>query len=279
MKYIYVTEEKVEITSADILASKIILDTLKDFRMFSVILAPYVMDKLDKLKEIAETSEEVSLFISQYSQTLIMLKSEVYRFPPGHPIEGKLYRKHPVSHEHFGSTYIPYETFDEFLLKERESELISLLTDIGATRVKITDNQESLVAGNKSSKANAGIGDYVSAEYEKNKSEETSSSRRSEKVFECEGVKWGRESKVDKNKYNWLAFENDWKDIVKLRETAGCTHAQIALSQSNAFSNESDISAEIKLKILGGEYSKREAESQRESKSWTLTVDFSKPEV
>lgn len=55
------------------------------------------------------------------------------RFPPGHAQEGVLYAQHPAQHE----KYYPCASFHRFVFEHKFAELISILTALGATRIKV----------------------------------------------------------------------------------------------------------------------------------------------
>ncbi|MEO1447806.1 MAG: hypothetical protein AAFV46_16535, partial [Cyanobacteria bacterium J06635_11] len=58
------------------------------------------------------------------------------RFPPGHPVRGQTYRRHPFKSR--WTHYYPVADYFSMLFEERERALLTLLGDLGATKITMT---------------------------------------------------------------------------------------------------------------------------------------------
>lgn len=63
-------------------------------------------------------------------------------FPPGHPMPNKLYRQHPLpDKKHY---YMPNDYYYKILLEEKEVELIKILCDLGANKIEMYEEENTL---------------------------------------------------------------------------------------------------------------------------------------
>lgn len=153
------------------------------------------------------------------------------KFPPGHPIPNKLYREHPLSSKK--QHYIPAESYYPILLDERESELLQILCDLGATKIEIYEEETQDKNANIESKAGiTGVGGLEGKI--SNKEQQANTNRRE---FTYIGKPWKPQLQFDKTKYSWLDYEPTWESIVYGRLVNGQLTATIELT--------TDISHEI----------------------------------
>lgn len=157
-------------------------------------------------------------------------------FPPGHPIPGRFYRVHPLKDKI--NRYIPEEIFDYILYKERESELIKILVDLGATDICIQEISSNALQGiieGKTTLIGAGGGN-IETKGEKEKSNSA------DRIIKLNPKNWSSEN-FKSDEYSWLPYEPDWESIVHARLKGGCISSSIELTSDTSFS----ISAQLGL--------------------------------
>ncbi len=209
-------------------------------------------------------------FITQIPYAAI---PETFDFPPGHPLPGKLYRVHPLKSKN--NKYIPIEVFDSLLYAEREGELIRLLTDLGATQIKIkekTQGQKTIgISASAELIGTSGLENTIGGEI--NKSDESIRS------LSLGGKPWSPEivEKFDQTNYSWLAYEPAWAAIVHSRLYGKCLTASIELANDDSYSISGKLGlAEGLLKNLagleaGGTY------NRSQTKTSLVSVEFAPP--
>ncbi|MEL6382635.1 MAG: hypothetical protein AAFQ89_09195, partial [Cyanobacteria bacterium J06626_18] len=112
--------------------------------------------------------------------------SAACHFPPGHPILGQIYRKHPLSTQQ--NSYYPINAYFPLLFEERKQAFLRLLETLGATQIVI-------------SSVNRGTSlesEYVQSEIIKHNS-------RSQRLI----------SNPDPLQHPWLVYESSWQSVVE----------------------------------------------------------------
>lgn len=122
--------------------------------------------------------------------------------PPGHPVPGQTYRCHPFkSRRNF---YYPVSRYFSMLFEEREQALISLLSELGATKISISAPPgQSICEGGSSAIAEL-----------------------QERVFEYPVRSDSLPQSIDIHQHPWLASEHEWQSVVKERINRGALSAQ-----------------------------------------------------
>lgn len=213
-----------------------------------------IVNILDKLNLSSWTS-----FVDQISYLSIPNNLD---FPPGHPLPGRLYRVHPLKKK--DNRYIPVEVFDSILYKERESELIKLLVDLGATDICVQEISSNKTQGSAEGKANlTGVGGgSVEAK------EESQRFSSADQIIKLKPKNWTPEN-YKSDEYSWLPYEPDWESLVHARIKGGCFSSSVELTSDTSFS----ISAQLGLTEgllenlgslgVGGEFSRVRQEKKR----------------
>ncbi|MCT7977615.1 hypothetical protein [Laspinema olomoucense] len=170
-------------------------------------------------------------------------------FPLGPPIPNKIYYQHPLTDKK--NHYIPAESYYSTLQEEKELELISILCDLGATKIEIyeEENQSKDVTLKAQGKIKS-IGGI-----EGNISKETEKSQSKKGEFTYEGKPWhpNLKDEFDSSKYSWYAQERIWRLIVYGRLTNGQLSANIELTTNLSSEEKIGISlVEGLLKEIGG---------------------------
>ncbi len=120
--------------------------------------------------------------------------------PPGHPAAGETYRCHPFRGRR--NFYYPVSQYFSMLFEEREQALISLLSELGATKIVISTPP----------------GDAIS--------ELGRLPQLYEKVFEYPPSTKPLSESFDVRRHPWLSCEPAWQSVIKERVTRGALSAQ-----------------------------------------------------
>ncbi|MGK7894675.1 MAG: hypothetical protein AB4372_13875 [Xenococcus sp. (in: cyanobacteria)] len=213
---------------------------------------------LTKFLEKIDISDWID-FTEQFSFASI---PEELDFPPGHPLPNHFYRVHPLKKKK--NRYIPVEIFDYLLYKERESELIKILVDLGATDIYIQELSSSTTQGSAEAKASLIGAGGVTGEIG-GKNEESSLADR---LMKLNPKNWTSET-FKSDEYSWLPYEPDWESLVHARIKGGCVSSSVELTSDTSFSISAQLGlTEGLLENLGsldgrGEFSRLRKEKKR----------------
>lgn len=175
--------------------------------------------------------EEITLYQST-SKKLTCACDDIpkgVRFPPGHPLPTGIYREHPFREK----MYFPAESYDRVLFEERESELIKLLVNLGATKIIIEERNAAEDAANSRLGAQATV--LATADYQKSKREKGFDSRSRtidlgpRKNFRASNL---QEVEKDHKAYRWLDWEPSWQSLLYARVFGHCLSSEVELSFS-----------------------------------------------
>ncbi|MCQ9426696.1 hypothetical protein NRB16_24555 [Pseudomonas sp. LJDD11] len=228
-------------------------------------------------EQIDAAQAELAVYVSKHSLTKEHAKQRGYRFQPGHPVVGKAYRRHPLSdlNAESGNLYIPSDSYDSILLEERESELLKLLVELGATKITITKKtattQRNAVHAGIEVQAGPVGGGGISG---------TSSSQRDvnaldTREFSLTGKPWDTSSHLDKERFYWLAYEPSWKAVVFAREQGGCLTASLEIKETTSFSADKSIEMTVKAKLAEVSGNAGVSNSSNDEKVYLVRADFS----
>ena len=209
---------------------------------FGNLLVPLALMMTAKLRSDNEDPSKINVDIKKSLENLAISESELlidtfafnkipegFEFPPGHPLPDKLYRIHPLKDKENKSRYIPSEMFDSLLYEERESELIKLLVDLGATKIVIKEtsnvNAEGEITGGADLQGTGGI--KANSEFNRNHAETES------RTFILQGKK---QLNIEDKNYEWLNYEPSWKALRHARQYGGCLQASIELTTDSSYS-------------------------------------------
>ncbi|MGC1309542.1 MAG: hypothetical protein WA885_20155 [Phormidesmis sp.] len=123
-------------------------------------------------------------------------------FPIGHPILGRTYRRHPFIARR--NHYFPVTDYFSILFKEREQALLSLLGQLGATKITITALPTTAEIDCKASLA----------------------AQLHQKAFEYPQRKGCLPTQLDLQQNPWLAGEPTWQAVVRERLNRRALSAQ-----------------------------------------------------
>lgn len=225
-------------------------------------------------------AEKINLFAQRHSLTIKQAKNRGYNFQPGHPMVGKSYRIHPLA-EYAGankdSLYILSESYDSVLLEERESELIKLLVDLGATKITITkinsknsrNSMQGSIGGNATELGEAKVGAGFSSGLDEHGLDA--------REFTLTGSHWIKGQKVDKSQYYWLPFEASWGALVHSREIGGCLSASLEIKKNTSSSSDKNLEIALKSKLYGVEASAAADEQNDDGSVYKFCVEFAGP--
>lgn len=152
--------------------------------------------------------------------------SETLIFPPGHPMPNKVYRQHPLPDKK--NYYMPNDYYYKILLEEKEAELMKILCDLGANKIEIHEEENSL--NSTIFEAETKVTSVAKTEAAISKDNENSQLNKRE--FSYIGKPWHSNLKdeFESSKYRWLHYEPTWESIVHGRLTNGQLMANIELT-------------------------------------------------
>jgi hypothetical protein len=187
-------------------------------------------NKIEKILEKTDFSEWGS-FVEQIH--LASIPKEL-NFPPGHPLPSRFYLVHPLKKNN--NSYIPVETFESLLYRERESELIKILVDLGATEISIQGLSSSQLQGSINAESSAeylgGVRGEIGGGNDKSKS--------TSKVIKLNPKTYNPQN-FNSNKYIWLSYEPDWESMIHARLKGGCLSYSLELTLDTAFANYAQL--------------------------------------
>ncbi len=232
-------------------------------------------DATSKLR-LEHEAYELQRFLEMHAVTPKLARELGFQFAPGHPRIGGQYRMHPLAEipeSGLKNLYIPEDSFNQILLEERESELLKLLVELGATRITISErvvqaNVSSLEAEVSSSVTTVDSGGTV--KFKEKQTDDQLGSRH----FELVGKPSTSDHRIDETAFTWLMYEPSWKSLVRARQVGQCTRAVVELKQETAFSSESQLSLQLKLAAYGGAVKAAKALSAMTNRSYVFQVDF-----
>lgn len=205
-----------------------------------------------------------------------------FKFPPGHPITGKLYQLHPLADRKEGNeiSYIPENKFEETLIEERQSELVKLLTNLGATKIEIS---EVISTNNKlGSKKSLGLGsDIASISASSEQSQDNKQKTKVVRSFTLIGKPWRNGTNLDTTGLNWYEYEPQWQSIVYAREVGSCIEANIEMTEQLSLISSSDLAVNLKNSFssqVGGELEDNCSNDNRGNKTFLINASFTVPE-
>lgn len=219
----------------------------------------------------------IDAFIRRHGVSVERADQLGYRFPPGHPKTGQIYRLHPLaklSDSGKGGVYIPEEGYDELLLDEREAELIRLLVELGATRIAISEKLDRNANAALSASANAGVKGLGEGKVEGGTKSNSTELNHESREFKLKGKPWQRGEKIDRSNFAWVAFEPSWGAMVTAREVGECTKAALEIREETTFSSEKHLSAALKVKLYGGGASGKTTAAGKTSKTYLIDAEF-----
>ena len=123
-------------------------------------------------------------------------------FPVGHPILGHTYRRHPFKSR--ADHYYPVTEYFSMLFKEREQALLSLLGELGATKITMMPIPAT---------SSLNCQENLAAQLHK-------------RVFKYPKRINSLPASIDINQHPWLAGEPSWQSVVRERLQRGVLSAQ-----------------------------------------------------
>lgn len=203
-----------------------------------------------------------------------------YKFPPGHPQSGVLYKIHPLAKYECtdkDNVYIPESDYSKALLDERESELIRLLIDLGATKISISRNYKEKTRVATSSQVNVDVASLAGGEAKVNYNTSSDNEEQNVRTFILKGKKWLIDEKINTGKYSWLFYEPSWRAVVNAREIGGCMSASIEINEMSVYSKDVSLGLEIKHKAIRASASGSYLAQDDLYESYMVNVDFNEP--
>lgn len=248
---------------------------------FVQLISRYSVASAEEQKQLNEAqaleAARFAAYMRKHSVTPAHAEKAGFRFEPGHPLVGKVYKRHPLAgaatHDKH-NLYIPSERYDQILLAEREAELIKMLVDMGATRIQISKKSAEVARSSIDGSASTDVAGYGggSASYssKNNQSRSTMDSRE----FRLRGKEWHEGDRLAGANYLWLAFEPSWAAVVMAREVGACEVASLEIKETTSFSNDRNIEFQIQAQMLQAGANAQINASAKEETEYFITVEF-----
>ncbi|WP_213938715.1 hypothetical protein [Pseudomonas sp. dw_612] len=202
---------------------------------------------------VQEEARLLAAYVQHHSLSRSQANAEGYCFQPGHPVVGKAYRKHPLTDDSNpvkGNLYIPSDSYDAILLEERESELIKLLVDLGATKISITKKASDKTRSTVTAEASVQVGPMGGGDVSYTGKTERNNDILDTREFSLTGRPWKADSTVKRENFFWLSFEPSWKAVVFAREVGGCLSASLEIKENTSFSTDKNLELSVKAKLV-----------------------------
>lgn len=203
-----------------------------------------------------------------------------YKFPPGHPQSGVLYKIHPLAKYASSdkeNVYIPESDYSKALLDERESELIRLLVDLGATKISIARNSNEKIKFSVSSQVNVDVASLTGGEAKTDYNSSSNNEEKNVRTFILKGKKWLPDDKISTEKYSWLFYEPSWRSVVNAREIGGCMSAAIEINEISIYSKDVTLGLEIKHNAIKASANGSYSDKEDLYASYIVNVEFNDP--
>ncbi len=231
--------------------------------------------------DITITKEQAKIIdgaLNKYSLTVEETKGKKLKFPPGHPIVGLLYRLHPLAKINTDKEclYIPDEYYEQLLMQEREAELLRILINLGATKIKIikTNNKVNSKSIQCETNVDATVSVPFSVDVGINKQSQQEDYEGGGRLFELTGKKWVTGDLLDRKEYSWLPFEPQWGSLILAREIGGCTRAAVEMTSKSVYSADFSARAKLQTNIMSSNTDLKIENADEDVISYKYEVDF-----
>lgn len=205
-------------------------------------------------------------------------------FPMGHPVVGQLYQLHPLADFDPSKSkfYIPEDEFEDYVMEEKQSELIRLLVQLGATKIEITEDNEENNGADKALQVDVSLTPVTKTEENAQANvaslgnelvKKNLNRTQKTKRFLLTGTK--KQFDLDNTKsLKWYPFESQWQSIVFARTIGGCQSATIDLKQTLSLTSKSKVAASLRSSLLGVGGSQHKNGNSDSQKTYSINVDF-----
>lgn len=225
-----------------------------------------------------ESFNKLKFFMDKHSLSKQQAMSSGFKFPPGHPQIGETYRLHPLAeypHSSKQNLYIPEHIFDDVLFEERESELLTLLVHLGATKVEIAKYVENLFEDAQSGSIDGGVKAVGNVSFSEESNSGRCSNEKNVRIFSLKGKPWEYGNKLERKDYAWLNFEPSWNALITAREVGGCTNATLEIKEASKYAANKEASMQLKAKIYSANGTLKFMKKDFRETSYIVKVSFS----
>jgi hypothetical protein len=245
-----------------------------------VVARIFTKDKEHLPKELdSQEQEALGAFMRRHAYSIQMAKDASFKFPPGHPQVGQVYKQHPLADVPAAGKadiYIPSDKYDELLLQEREAELLKLLVHLGATRVVISKKHSASSSQKIDGSISGGSKNIGEAKIGASSEATTGIVDLDTREFELDGREWKEGDKLDVTQFAWVHFEPSWNALIDAREIGGCTKAALEVRENTTFSSDRGLAIKVKSKLYGAAVSTNVTNELEEEKAFFVKAEFGK---
>jgi len=268
------------------IAGTMAIGTLSAFTPISLLVGASVaipsIHKLvvseDKTEAVPDESyNELQGFVNKHSLGKQQAIKKGFRFPPGHPQVGETYRLHPLANrnESKENLYIPEHIFEDVLFEERESELLTLLVNLGATSVEISKYVDNLFDDEKLGSLSGGVKEIAEASISAKSFTGSGYNEKNTRAFSLKGKPWSYGDMLNKEGYAWLNFEPSWNALIMAREIGACTSATLEIKETSKYTANKEASLQLKAKIYSANGTLKLMEKDFQETTYIVKVEFS----
>lgn len=240
----------------------------------------YILLKSKDKQLSAEEAKLIETEVSNLKVTKSEAKKHGYRFPPGHPISGNIYQKHPLSSNKDGLYYIPERQYESILTEERQSELIRLLTDLGATKIEISESAENSNDYITVTEITGGKAHCAELDISKKTNKTGHFNSNLIRKFTLSGKKWHLGQDININNFIWYDFEPQWQSLVYARRFGGCLGALIEMQEEQSLIAGSELAIALKDDLVSASNlsaTTKVNQKARKRKSYLINIEFGVP--
>lgn len=248
---------------------------------FVQLISRYSVANAEERKQLNEAqaleTARFAEYMRKHSMTPAQAEKAGFRFELGHPLVGKVYKRHPLAgaatyDKH--NLYIPSERYDQILLAEREAELIKMLVDMGAIRIQISKKSAGAAPSSIDGSASTDVAGYGGGSASYSSKNDNSRNAMDSREFRLRGKQWHEGDRLARADYFWLTFEPSWAAVVMAREIGACEVASLEIRETTSFSNDRNIEFQIKAQMLQAGANAQITASTEEETEYFITVEF-----
>lgn len=232
-------------------------------------------------RDIITTSKTDRLLKLDHITLLNIDQLPAIHFPSSHPKPNQTY----IAHPHKKDTYLPIETYDYELLKDRMDEFFRILGCLGATSITLETIKKENKEEGKNLKKEGKVGgskEKIELEIEAKYSKAASTS-----LSKYIGMERSQTNDPNKRPYIpkdtiWFPHETGWQRLAQQRLEGGIlTYTERISSSENQLLNKKEmatVGAELKMLLYSikaeGQYEKEEKLQLNEEFNFQLKIEF-----
>lgn len=177
------------------------------------------------------------------------------------------------------STTYQSDSMNQFL-RRRESELIRLLTDLGATKIEISESAENSNDYITVTEITGGKAHCAELDISKKTNKTGHFNSNLIRKFTLSGKKWHLGQDININNFIWYDFEPQWQSLVYARRFGGCLGALIEMQEEQSLIAGSELAIALKDDLVSASNlsaTTKVNQKARKRKSYLINIEFGVP--